>query len=63
MSIAYAVLSGCGSTTVILAKWPVKSLIVLRPYISSNCITHLAHQYFSMELEEGRAYGIEKQEN
>lgn len=63
MSIVYAVLSGCGSTAVILAKWPVKSHIVFMAYISSNCITHLAHQYFSTELKEGRAYGIEKQEN
>lgn len=63
LSIAYALLSGCGSMAVTLAIRPVKPHRPLRSYITSNCITHLAHQYFSTELKERRAYGIEKQEN
>lgn len=63
MPIACAILSSSGSAAATLAKRPVKPHTPFRSYISSNCITPLARQYFSMELKERRAYGIEKQEN
>lgn len=58
-----AALSGSGCMAAALANGPLKPDTPFRSYISSNCITRLARQYFSMELKEGRAYGIEKQEN
>jgi len=63
MPIVCAVLSGSGSMAATLANGSIKPHPPFGPYISSNCITRLARQYFSMELKERRAYGIEKQEN
>lgn len=63
MPIVCAILSSSGSMAATLANGPVKPHMPFRSYISSNCITRLARQYFSVELKERRAYGIEKQEN
>lgn len=63
MPIVRAALSGSGCMAAVLANGPLKPHAPFRSYISSNCITRLARQYFSMELEERRAYGMEKQEN
>lgn len=63
MPMVCAALSGSGCMAATLANGPLKPHTPFRSYISSNCITRLARQYFSMELKERRAYGIEKQEN
>lgn len=63
MSTVCAILSSPGSMAASLASRAVKPHVPLGSYISSNCVARLARQYFSMELKERRAYGMEKQEN
>lgn len=63
MPVVRAAPSGSGCRAASLANGPLKPHTPFRSYISSYCITLLARQYFSMELKERRAYGIEKQEN